>query len=678
MRVIVWMVIFAFVSVRPTVAFADASYKTFTLDSTGKILETQSSYVPTGVVDGSDIPGNTQLSSPQDIFIDATDAVYVADTGNSRVVVFDKYGRYIRSVGSTVLSQPTGVYVDHNGYLFVADSGNNAVYKFDQSGRLVHTYSKPTSVLYGANTPFVPEKVVTDHEGNLFIVNAGSVQGLIELSPQGDYEGYFGGNRSGFSLLRYFERMFYTKTQLLQLQTILPSSPTNVAIDDQGLIYTVTSGLESQVIKKLNVSGDNLLPPDMPNLSNTTAVTVDHMGDIYAVDATYGWVTEYDADGRVLSIFGGSDTGSQRLGLFKSPSGIAVSSDGRVFVLDKERGNIQIFRPTGFTLLEHKAISLYLDGKYVESIQPWEQVLRLNSILGIAHVGIGMADYKKGDYVASLQQFRLAKDKSDYSNAYWEIRREWLLKNLSKVLLALEGLFIGRIIVRRLYHRFGFGRTVVSLWAQFKGVRLIAELWHVFRVMRHPIDGFYELRMEGKVSTFSATILLVLYFLIHLFTVLTTNFLFTNINTSSVSLTTETYSVFIPVFAWIVSNYLVSTINDGEGRFRDVYRGTLYALSPYIVFAAPIAVMSLAMTNMELVLYTFARDGMVLWSALLMFFMLKEVHGYELGETFRNIFVTIIGMMVMAILAFILFGLSNQVIDFVHSVSQEVIIRVFH
>lgn len=656
--------------------YADVSYNTYTLDSNGHFIQTQTSYTPIGVVDGSNFPGNEQFSSPEDICIDRTDTVYIADTGNSRVVVLDKYGRYLRTIGQNVLSQPTGVYVDNSGNLFVADSGNDCVYKFNHQGRLVHTYSRPNSILFGASTPFVPEKVVTDNEGNLFIVSDGSIQGLIELSPQGAFEGYFGGNRVGFNLGHYLQRMFYTKAQLSQLQTILPTSPTNVAVDSEGLIYTVTSGLPSEVIKRLNISGNNLLPGDMFTPQDIADITIDKMGNIYAVDFYDGAIFEYDPDGRLLSVFGGPDNGSERLGLFESPSGIAVSSDGRLFVLDKELGDLQIFQPTEFTQLEHKAIGLYLDGKYTQSIQPWTQVLRLNSMLSIAHVGIGMADYKRGDYTDALTEFTIANDRADYSNAYWEIRREWMLKHLSTVLIGLVVLWVVISILRRLYRKHGFGQPIVNQWRRIKQQRLVAELWHAFRVMRHPIDGFYELRREGKVSILSATLLLIAFFLVHLFGIFKTNFLFNDVDTNNVSILSQLYKVLLPLFAWMVCNYLVASINDGEGRFRDVYVGTIYALSPYIVFAIPVAVLSQALTNMELVVYHLARDGMLLWCALCMFIMVKEVHSYEIGETVRNIVVSLIGMIILALLAFILFGLSNQVLDFAHSVAQEVILRV--
>jgi sugar lactone lactonase YvrE len=661
---------------RPIVSSADVAYRSYTFDSTGNLIYTQASYVPNAVIDGNNIPGHQPFAEPEDLFVDKQDRLYVADTLNGRVVVFDKYGGYIRTIGSGILQQPTGVFVDSRGQIYVADPGNQAVYKFRADGKLLKTYTRPTSPIFGPNAPYVPKKVAVDGQGNILVVSDGSVQGLIELDQDGQFETYFGGNRAGFDLLRYLQRIFFTKAQLQQLQTVLPTSPTNVAVDSDGLIYTATSGLYSQAIKRLNVSGDNLLPANMPTDLTVDDITIDRMGNIFAVDSVYGLVFEYDPDGNLITAFGGLDNGNERMGLFKAPCAIAVSSDEKLYVLDKERNNIQVFRPTAYEGLVHKATSLYLDGKYVQSIHPWTEVLRLNSMLSLAHQGIGMAEFKQGEYQSALSEFRIAVDKNDYSNTYWELRRQWLMQHLSTAIGVLIGLLTLFYILRRLHRRFGFGQPVVDALTRVARVKLVAELLYVFRVMRHPVDGFYDLKVDRKGSLTSATVLLVLYFLADLCGIYGTNFLFSSVDLNDVSIVQELNRTCIPVFAWVISNYLVSTIHDGEGRLRDVYIGTMYALSPIIVFAVPLALLSQGLTNMELVLYNFAHDAVLIWTGVLLFVMLKETHGYELGETVKNVFLTIIGMLIMGLLAFILFGLSSQLWDFITSIFQEVMIRV--
>ncbi|MFD0717507.1 YIP1 family protein [Paenibacillus sp. GCM10027626] len=669
---------------QPGEASADAPYVTFTINHSGEPIMTQSAYLPTGVVDGFDIveqdakSGGTKsvpLSRPEDLFIDSRDRVYVADTGNARIVVFDAWGNYLHSVGRGVLNKPTGVFVDEQGLIYVADYGHEKVFIFGADGAEIQSFGKPDSHLFGKNNPFKPTKIIADKRKNLFVVGEGTIHGLIQISPEGEFLGYFGGNKTGFSLKKLLERTFYTKEQREQVMKQLPPSATNVAVDSEGLIYTSTVGTRTNSIKKLNVAGKNLLM-DVWSYPDIADITVDSLGNVYAVDSFRGRIIEYDRDGNILFVFGGTDTGSQRLGLFKAPSGIGAASDGRLFVLDKQRNNIQILKPTEFTNTVHESLFYYMDGKYTQSERPWLDVLRLNSMFDLAHTGLGMAAMKQGQFETSLEEFRVAGNKEEYSNAFWEIRRAWLMEHSSGFMIGAALLIAAIALMRRLHRKNGFARPLVGGWQWFKRRKLVMQLLHTFRLMRHPVDGYYELEAEGKSSVLSATLLLLLLFAVRMFELYQTSFLFADWDVRKINILTEFLKVYVPFFAWVVSNYLVSTINDGEGKFKDIYKGSVYAFSPYIVFAAPAAVMSQGLTKLEAVLYDFASAGIVLYSVFLMFMMVKEIHGYEIGQTIKNIFLTLIGMIIMALLAFILFGLSNQVTDFVESIFQEVMYRV--
>jgi DNA-binding beta-propeller fold protein YncE/Na+-translocating ferredoxin:NAD+ oxidoreductase RnfA subunit len=662
---------------------ASARYVSFTYKQDGQLRLTQTAYVPVGVLDGYGMfgPGSAAkeesgdltvaLDQPQDLFIDKRNHIYVADSGNGRVLELDGRGSLIRVIGEGELEEPTGIYVDESGKLYVADYGAEQVAIYDREGNKVASIGKPESLLFGKNNAFKPKKIAVDKRGNLFIVGEGLIQGLVELSPDGSFLGYFGGNRAGFDLERTIQKLFFTKKQLSQLSRKLPPSPTNVAVGDDGLIFTATVGLESGSIKKLNVAGDNLLHSSSFMSPNIADITVDPMGNIYAADSVEGYIAVYNKDGNMLFAFGGMDSGYQSLGYFTSPSGVAVNGDGLLYVLDKDRGNIQIFKPTPFALLVYKAMSLYLDGKYVESLEPWRQVLRLDSMFDLAHLGIGLAYYKQGKFDLAFEELKLAKNAGEYSNTYWELRREWLMKHVSTVILVLAGLFVLWTVLKWLHRKKGFGAPVVEALRRFRRIRLVSELLHVFRMLRHPIDGYEELA-TGKASVLSATILLIALAVVRLYEVYQTSFIFSGVDPLRVSMVSELLKLFVPLFAWIVCNYMVSIINDGEGKFKDVYKGSIYALSPYLVLGVPLALMSKGLTLMESVVYDYSRMFMILWCIVLFVIMVKEIHGYELKETFKNIAITLSGMAVMALITFIFFGLTSQVWDFVRSIAEEV------
>ena len=58
---------------------------------------------------------NAGFSNPSDIFITKDDLVYIADSGNSRVVIYNHQDGTTREIGKDVLGQPTGVCVTDEG-----------------------------------------------------------------------------------------------------------------------------------------------------------------------------------------------------------------------------------------------------------------------------------------------------------------------------------------------------------------------------------------------------------------------------------------------------------------------------------------------------------------------------------------------------------------------------------
>lgn len=79
------------------------------------------------------------LDSPQGIAVSPSgEYIYVADTGNNRIVKYDNDGSVVGQWGTNPqLSQPQGVCVSTNGRVYVADTGNNLIRMYDADGNLI-------------------------------------------------------------------------------------------------------------------------------------------------------------------------------------------------------------------------------------------------------------------------------------------------------------------------------------------------------------------------------------------------------------------------------------------------------------------------------------------------------------------------------------------------------------
>lgn len=652
-----------------SIASASVPYQTETLSADGQTIETQTAYTPVGTL----LP-DVEIMNPEDIFSDTKGNLYIADSGAKKILVADKNGKFVREIGKGVLKSPTGVYVDENEKIFVADYEEEKVFRFSQDGKVEEQYGKPDSPLFGKSSSFKPQKVAVDRRGSIYVISEGSTNGIIQLSKDGGFLGYYGVNSTEGSFGTFLQKLLTSESKKANMFMKTPPAPDNIALDDQGLVYSVTEGTTNEVIKKLNVAGKNMLFPDISDEKSLQDIAVDHDGNMFVVSST-GEIYEYDSFGNLLFIFGGKDDGTNRLGLFKQPTGITIDPDGRLYVTDKERGMIQVFESTAFSKQVHEGIALFKEGRYVESQKYWEEVLEMNSSFGLAHSAMGSAYYKQQDYDKALEEYQFANDVFGYSDSFWEVRHAWMQENLETVLFALIFFAILYYIVKVIDKKKGILNQPRRRIGAIKKQRLIGELLFLFKFFRHPIDSFYYLKKKQYASILSATILYVILIVEYIYSRFYTGFIYKTVS-SDANLVGELLLLLVPLALFIVVNYLVSTINDGEGRFKEIYIGTIYSLAPFLVFSPILTLLSSVLTYNEAFVYVFSIRIIYAWCLIILFIMLKEIHNYTFSDTIRNIFVTLFGMVIMLLVVFIVFVLIDQVYDFVYSIIKEAVLRV--
>jgi len=645
----------------------DSPYETYTVDYQGNLTFTQTAYTPVGVLNR-----NISLMNPEDIYI-KDDLVYVADTGNSRIVVIDYRGNLLREIGLGDLAQPTGVFVSEDDFVYVADKTNRLVYKYSLLGELIRTFDRPVEPLFGENSPYVPIKVVVGSGENIYIVGDGSTSGVIQLNYDGSFLGYFGVNLSDKSFIERIAEIF-VKPGIYASN--IPPSPTNITINNKSLVYTATPNTVN-ALKMLDVNGNNILTTTNYNVDhNIIDLSVNSLGYVYAIYDD-GLIVEYDPNGNLLFAFDILESTSNVLGLIQTPSGIQIDEYQNIFVLDKGRSEIITYQPSVFTDLVHQAINLYNQGLYQESTVLFENILKQNDNFALAHSSLGKAYYQSEKYDMALEEYLKASNISGYSTTYWKIRDIWLTDNLSltfSIILIVTVLGYAVKIVNKKTEVFASINNKVIQIKQLPSVRRYTLL---FFMMKHPIDGSYEIKREKRSNVLTAFIILIVLFIEYLLYLRFTGFIFTGA-TIQIRLGVEMLKFFGVIMLFVFSNYLIATLSDGEGFLKDVFISVIYSFAPIIIFLPFYIILSNILTLNELVILEIFGSTMIIYTLVLIFLSIKEIHNYEIMQTFKNILMTLFTMFIIALIAFIIYVFGSQLIGFLESFIKEVLFRVIN
>jgi sugar lactone lactonase YvrE len=191
----------------------------------------------------------TGLSGPNGAAVDSSGNLYIADTGNNRVVKIAPAGtQTLVSVAPLTLSFPLAVAVDVAGNLYVTDNGNNRVVKIPVGGGNATAFASVTT----------PDGLAVDANGNVFV--ADNEDGMIVKITSG-------GAASNF------------ETGL--------ADPVDVAVDVTGNVYMADGLLTSLVeFPAAGGSGSNV----GSSLSNISGLAVDRSGNVYVAESGEGAV----------------------------------------------------------------------------------------------------------------------------------------------------------------------------------------------------------------------------------------------------------------------------------------------------------------------------------------------------------------------------------------------------
>ena len=460
----------------PAGALANDSlpYDCYNYDYWNNILYTPAPYVPDGSLGGAGLMWEGSplgaFRSPQDLCVSPDGKIYLADTGNNRIIVIDGGLKNVLQVidhfeadgAAQTFSSPTGVAVSQNRQLYVADSQNHRIVVLELDGTFVKYVQNPQSEVLDEGYIFTPLKVSVDYADRVYCVAQNMFQGIMVFTAEGDFTGFFGTISVKISLWEKFWRKFSTKEERSKQQLFIPTEFTGIDVDDEGFVYASNKDTDGmQAVRRLNPKGQDVIRKGLKenlggdlffgtvgNYSGPSQIVDvvyrDH-GIYSLLDARRGRVFTYDHEGNLLYIFGGIGT---QEGTFRTPAAIEQLGS-RLLVLDAQQGNVNIFSETEYGRLINQAVSLRYNGDEALAVPLWSEVLRLDENNELANAGIGKAYLSAGDNEKAMTYLRRGMNRAYYSVAFKRWRNEALRGNISWFLTTLIVLIVLIVVIRR-------------------------------------------------------------------------------------------------------------------------------------------------------------------------------------------------------------------------------------
>lgn len=258
---------------------------------------------------------NDRFNRPTDVATDSRGNIYVTDTLNDRVAVFDNSGKYLNSFKTGVI-RPLGIDVGPDGTVYVVSKRNDLVVGFDRRGKILRHYKA-----------FIPLDVASDGK-RVYISTIGPIVSYdAKTGKDRRLIGWQGRGKDEFAW------------------------PNGLAVRDGWLFVADTNNLRLKVLKPNGKVEWTLgQPPTKATFSAQqgrmfgvpSSVSLDEDGNIFVLDAFRDRIYLYGDNKKFVATWGGDQGDAE--GQFDHPSGIAYGGDGVVYVVDKFNDRVQALR----------------------------------------------------------------------------------------------------------------------------------------------------------------------------------------------------------------------------------------------------------------------------------------------------------------------------------------------
>ncbi len=699
-----------------------ASYAaTYTYNIDGEPMDSPDAYKAYDQVTSSDMGLETPLSYPSDIKADSDGNVYIADPENDRIVVLDSNYKHKFTITSftnnngvegDALSGCKGVFVwegleatDDGGYteskyIYVADTDNKRIVIFDANGKYIRHLDAPSSDIFEEGESYTPKALAVSSSMRIYVVSTSTYQGVMTLNNDGEFCGYIGATKAKYSLFQIVWRNFQTQEQIESSTKVLSTALNNIDIDEDGFLWITTNTIEENqaqsalrskkpdyaTVKKISTSGDDIMKRNgffapmgevqigingsaasgskqATGTSSVVDIAMGPEGTYSIIDEKRSKVYTYNDQGELLFAFG--DKGSQ-LGNLSNVSSVTYQGTN-MLVLDKNTHSFTVFtrNPYGDMLLT--AIKHDNERRYDLSIADWNSVLQSNNNFDAAYIGLGDAYYRSGSFEQAMEYYKVAYDTDGYSDTFQYWRKNFVEKNIIWVIVVpVAAIFLISWLFKT--------AAKINKKALMSGRRrrtFKEEFFYAFHIIFHPFDGFWDLKHEKRGSLRGAFAWLGLAVLVFTYQATSEAFIL-NPRGSMTSVVSQMLGLVVPLVLFAVANWCITTLFNGEGSFKDIFIASCYSLAPIVLIIFPSTLLTYCVTKTEATFITLIVAICYVWVGLLLFCSTMVTHDYSLGKNVLTILVTIIGMAIIMFILALFSGLLVKMASFISNIITEI------